>query len=89
MRGAITKLLRDLLYGGENEYLDIVRLSAAGGVLLFFGLSIAKAFQGPIDLSDFAGNWVLLLPATAAAVGARQLSDRYGRVRAIPKDAER
>jgi len=71
------KALKDLLYGGRNEYLDIVRVLALLGGLTFLGLSIADYVRaGAFREMAFAGAWATMLGATTGAIYARNRSDR-------------
>lgn len=74
------KLFKDLLYGGRNEYLDIVRLLGLLGGLTFLGLEIAKYVRtGAFDETTFGLGWASVLGSTVAAIYARNRSDREGR----------
>lgn len=74
------KALKDLLYGGRNEYLDIVRVLALLGGLTFLGLSIADYVRsGTFREMAFAGAWATMLTATTGAIYARNRSDRKQR----------
>ncbi|WEK00615.1 MAG: hypothetical protein P0Y59_02670 [Candidatus Sphingomonas phytovorans] len=76
----VGKLLKDLLYGGRNEYLDIVRLLALLGGLVFLSLTVVEfARTGVFDKLTFAGSWATLLGATVAAVWGRSHTDRLQR----------
>lgn len=76
----VTKLLKDLLYGGRNEYLDVVRLLALLGGLVFLVLTVIEfARVGVFDKLTFAGAWATLLGATVAAIYARSHTDRVQR----------
>ncbi|MES2987659.1 MAG: hypothetical protein V4808_07120 [Pseudomonadota bacterium] len=82
---ALSTLLKDLFYGGRNEYLDAVRLLAILGGLVFLGLVIARYRQtGEFDMLGFASAWVLLLGGTVAAIYGRSKTDSLQR-----EDAER
>lgn len=71
---------KDLLYGGRNEYLDIVRLLALLGGLLFLVLTaIEFAHTGTFDKLTFAGAWATLLGATVAAIWGRSRNDSMQR----------
>ncbi|MFQ6299235.1 hypothetical protein, partial [Escherichia coli] len=71
------KLFKDLLYGGRNEYLDIVRLLGLLGGLTFLGLKIAKYVRtGAFDETTFGLGWASVLGSTVAAIYARNRSDR-------------
>jgi hypothetical protein len=77
---ALAKLFKDLLYGGRNEYLDIVRLLALLGGLVFLALTVIEfARVGVFDKLTFAGAWATLLGATVAAVWGRSHTDRLQR----------
>jgi hypothetical protein len=74
---ALAKLLKDLLYGGRNEYLDIVRLLCLLGGVTFLGLSIADyAKTGVFDGVKFGLGWASVLGATVTAIYARNHADR-------------
>lgn len=74
------KPLKDLLYGGRNEYLDIVRVLALLGGLTFLGLSIADYVRsGAFREMAFAGAWATTLTASTGAIYARNRSDRKQR----------
>ena len=78
------KLLKDLLYGGRNEYLDLIRVLGTIGGLVFLGLTIAKFVQtGEFNEWTFAAAWVALLGGTAAAIYGRARIDRVQREDAI------
>jgi hypothetical protein len=74
------KLLKDLLYGGRNEYLDIVRLLGLVGGLTFIGLEIAKFVRtGVFDEVQFGLGWASVFGATVAGIYARNHSDQRER----------
>lgn len=74
------KLLKDLLYGGRNEYLDIVRVLAFLGGLVFLVLVCLKfAGVGSFDEAAFGMGWATVLGATVAAIYARSHTDRVQR----------
>lgn len=74
------KLVKDLLYGGRNEYLDIIRVLALLGGIVFLALtSVQFAKTGVFDMVTFAGAWASLLGATALAIYGRTRSDRIQR----------
>lgn len=76
----MSNLLKDLLYGGRNEYLDIVRVLALLGGLTFLGLTIAKyCHTRTFEEMTFAGAWVMLLGGTVAAIYGRSRTDRLQR----------
>jgi len=77
---ALEKLLKDLLYGGRNEYLDVVRVLALLGGLVFLALAALEfTGLGAFDEVAFAGGWTAIIGATAAAIYARNRSDRKQR----------
>lgn len=80
------KPLKDLLYGGRNEYLDVVRVLVLLGAATFLLLEVLKA-SGAVDFNGvaFAGSWATVLGASVAAIYARSHSDR--RQRADDADA--
>ncbi len=74
------KLVKDLLYGGRNEYLDIIRVLALLGGIVFLTLTCVQfAKTGVFDMVTFAGAWASLLGATALAIYGRTRSDRIQR----------
>lgn len=71
------KWLKDLLYGGRNEYLDVVRVLSFLGGLTFLGLTIARYVRtGEFDGVTFGVGWASVLGATVGAIYARNHSDR-------------
>lgn len=75
--GRPVKLFKDLLYGGRNEYLDVVRLLGLLGGLTFLGLTIAHYVQTrAFDGVTFGVGWASVLTATVGAIYARNHSDR-------------
>jgi hypothetical protein len=78
-------VLKDLLYGGRNEYLDLIRVLGALGAITFLALSAAEfARRGAFDKWEFVAAWVALLGGTAGAIWGRTRIDRAQR-----EDAER
>lgn len=76
----IGTLFKDLLYGGRNEYLDVVRLLVLLGGLVFLGLTIAEFVRtATFDKLTFAAAWAALLGATVAAIYGRSRTDRLQR----------
>lgn len=74
------KLLKDLLYGGRNEYLDIVRVLCLLGGLVFLTLTVLEFRRtGVFDKLTFVGAWVPLITGTAAAIWGRVKTDRLQR----------
>lgn len=74
------KLVKDLLYGGRNEYLDIVRVLGLLGGVTFLGIEIAKYVQtSTFDEMQFALAWASLFGSTVAGIYARNRSDRRQR----------
>ncbi|WP_034157907.1 hypothetical protein [Sphingomonas sp. ERG5] len=74
------KLLKDLLYGGRNEYLDIVRLLALLGGLTFLALEVCEfAGLGKFDEGAFGASWAAVMAATVGAIYARNRSDSQHR----------
>lgn len=74
------KWVKDLLYGGRNEYLDIVRLLGLVGGLTYVGLEIAKYVRtGVFDEVQFALGWTSVFGSIVAGVYARNHSDRRQR----------
>jgi len=74
------KWFKDLLYGGRNEYLDIVRLLGLAGGLTFLGIEIAKYVRtGAFDEMQFALAWASLFGSIVAGIYARNYSDRRQR----------
>lgn len=72
--------IRDLLYGGRNEYLDIVRVLVLLGGLVFLILAILEfAGLGRFDEGTFAAAWSGMLAASTASIYARNRSDRVQR----------
>lgn len=88
----MSKLAKDLLYGGRNEYLDLVRLGGFLGLLVFLGLVIAKYWQtGEFSEWGFAGAFVSLIGGIAAAIWGRTRIDRIQRedsISFLPADRE-
>lgn len=81
---AIGKLLRDLLYGGRNEYLDLIRLLGGLGVIVFLVLTcIEFAHTLKFDKWSFAAAFVSILTGVAAAIWGRTRIDRIQREDAI------
>lgn len=77
---AVAKLLKDLLYGGRNEYLDIIRLLSLLGGLVFLVLTGVEFVRtGAFDKLTFAAAWATMLGATVGAIYARSRSDRVQR----------
>lgn len=76
----MSKLLKDLLYGGRNEYFDIVRLLGFLGGLVFLGLTIAKFIRtGEFNEWGFVVALVALVTGLAAAIYGRARIDRIQR----------
>lgn len=74
------KLLKDLLYGGRNEYLDIVRVLCLLGGLVFLTLTVIEFRRtGVFDKVTFTAAWVPLIAGTAAAIWGRAKTDRLQR----------
>lgn len=74
------KWLKDLLYGGRNEYLDIVRVLGLAGGFTFLGIEIAKYVRtGAFDEMQFALAWASLFGSIVAGIYARNHSDRSQR----------
>lgn len=85
----VRNLLKDLLYGGRNEYLDIVRLLALLGGLVFLVLTVIEfARTGVFDKLTFAGAWATLLGATVGAIYARSHTDRVQREDAAARSSQ-
>lgn len=83
------KLLKDLLYGGRNEYLDIVRVLALLGGIVFLVLVVCEfAGLGQFDEVSFAGAWAGVLTASTGVVYARNRSDRLQREHAAALQAD-
>lgn len=80
----MSKLLKDMLYGGRNEYLDLVRLLGFLGGLVFLGLTISKHVRtGEFSEWGFAAAFVALVTGIAAAIYGRARIDRIQREDAI------
>lgn len=74
------KPLKDLLYGGRNEYLDVIRVLVLLGGITFLVLEVLKS-AGAVVLDEvaFAGAWATMLTASVGAIYARNRSDRRQR----------
>lgn len=80
----MSKLLKDLLYGGHNEYLDLIRVLGLLGGLLFLVLTVLEfAGVGQFDEWSFAAAWVALVGGTAGALWGRTRIDRMQREDAV------
>lgn len=67
------KLIKDVLYDGKNEHLDIARLSALLGVIGYAGLSTLHTVNGGIfDPLQWGSGWAALCGGNAAWIFARQ-----------------
>lgn len=76
----MSKLLKDLLYGGRNEYLDLIRVLGGLGGLVFLVLEILEfAGVGKFEEWAFVSAWGALLASTAAAIWGRARIDRIQR----------
>ncbi len=74
------KVIKDLLYGGRNEYLDVVRVLALLGGLTFLILGVLDFLRrGTFDAFAYSASWSTLLGATTGAIYARNRSDRRQR----------
>jgi hypothetical protein len=74
------KAFKDLLYGGRNEYLDVIRVLVLLGGVTFLVLEVLKS-AGVVALHEvaFAGAWATMLTASVGAIYARNRSDRRQR----------
>jgi hypothetical protein len=67
------KIVKDVLYDGKNEHLDIARLSALLGVIGYAGLSAYHIAHGGIfDALQWGSGWAALCGGNAAWIFARQ-----------------
>ncbi len=73
MIAALKKLLKDLLYTGGNQALDIARLSALGSSVAYWvGVFILLYQTGKFDPVEVGTGWGLLCAGNGGWVYARQ-----------------
>lgn len=66
--------VKDLLYDGRNEHLDIARLSALLSVLGYIGVTVTVLVQGiwVFDPLQWGSGWAAICGGNAAWIFARQ-----------------
>jgi len=73
------KLIKDLLYTGGNQALDIARLSSAAAVLTYLTLAIWSEARGhDVSLTEFGTGWATTAAGCAAWIFARQTKENGG-----------